>query len=110
MALSPQPSAKINAEANQAFLIMAARVLLRLAGRAHLTVTTQAIGETSHRISRYLLTFALLNLGIHGFDVCRYITGEEPKVVAAVTSHAIHKREVEDYAHVTLRTPSGSTA
>ena len=37
--------------------------LLRLAGRAHLTVTTQAIGETSHRISRYLLTFALLNFG-----------------------------------------------
>ena len=50
---------------------------------------------------------ALLNLGIHGFDVCRYITGEEPAVVSAVTSHAIHKREVEDYAHVTLRTPSG---
>lgn len=37
--------------------------LLRLAGRAHLTVTTQAIGETSQRISRYLLTFALLNIG-----------------------------------------------
>ena len=37
--------------------------LLRLAGRAHLTVTTQAIGETSDRISRYLLTFAALNLG-----------------------------------------------
>lgn len=37
--------------------------MLRLAGRAHLTVTTQAIGETSQRISRYLLTFALLNLG-----------------------------------------------
>jgi predicted PurR-regulated permease PerM len=37
--------------------------LLRLAGRAHLTVTTQAIGETSERISRYLLTFALLNVG-----------------------------------------------
>jgi len=50
---------------------------------------------------------ALLNLGIHGIDVCRYITGEEPKVVSAVTSHAIHNREVEDYAHVTLRTPSG---
>ena len=50
---------------------------------------------------------ALLNLGIHGFDICRYITGEEPHVVAAVTSHAIHEREVEDYAHVTLRTPSG---
>ena len=37
--------------------------LLRLAGRAHLTVTTQAIGETSDRISRYLLTFAALNVG-----------------------------------------------
>ena len=37
--------------------------LLRIAGRAHLTVTTQAIGETSQRISRYLLTIALLNFG-----------------------------------------------
>ena len=37
--------------------------LLRLAGRAHLTVTTQAIGETSERISRYLLTIAALNVG-----------------------------------------------
>jgi predicted PurR-regulated permease PerM/methylmalonyl-CoA mutase cobalamin-binding subunit len=37
--------------------------MLRLAGRAHLTVTTQAIGETSERISRYLLTFALVNVG-----------------------------------------------
>jgi len=36
--------------------------MLRLAGRAHLTVTTQAIGETSDRISRYLLTIALLNV------------------------------------------------
>jgi predicted PurR-regulated permease PerM len=36
--------------------------LLRLAGRAHLTVTTQAIGETSERISRYLLTIAALNV------------------------------------------------
>jgi len=35
--------------------------LLRLSGRAHLTVTTQAIGETLHRISRYLLTTAVLN-------------------------------------------------
>jgi predicted dehydrogenase len=50
---------------------------------------------------------ALLNLGIHGFDVCRYITGEEPSVISAVTSHSIHHREVEDYAFVTLRTPSG---
>jgi methanogenic corrinoid protein MtbC1 len=37
--------------------------LLRMAGRAHLTVTTQAIGETGQRISRYLLTIALLNIG-----------------------------------------------
>jgi predicted dehydrogenase len=50
---------------------------------------------------------ALLNLGIHGFDVIRYITGEEPNVVAGVTSHATQRREVEDYAHVTMRTPSG---
>lgn len=50
---------------------------------------------------------ALINLGIHGFDLCRYITGEEPRVVAAITSHTLHKQEIEDYAHVTLRTPSG---
>lgn len=50
---------------------------------------------------------ALLNLGFHGFDLCRYITGEEPSVVSAVTSHAIWKRDIEDYAFVTLRTPSG---
>jgi len=47
------------------------------------------------------------NLGIHGVDLCRYLTGEEPKVVAAVTSHLLHKREVEDYCLITLRTPSG---
>ena len=50
---------------------------------------------------------ALVNLGIHGIDLFRYITSEEPQVVSAVTSHAVHKREVEDYAHVTLKTPSG---
>jgi predicted dehydrogenase len=50
---------------------------------------------------------ALLNLGFHGFDLCRYITGEEPKVVSAITSHSIWKRDVEDYAFVTLRTPGG---
>jgi len=36
--------------------------MLRFAGRAHLTVTTQAIGETSHRISTFLLTISLVNL------------------------------------------------
>lgn len=35
---------------------------LRIAGRAHLTVTTQAIGEMTERISRYLLTLLALNL------------------------------------------------
>jgi len=50
---------------------------------------------------------ALINLGIHGFDLCRHLSGEEPAVVSAVTSHSIHKLEIEDYAHVTLRTPSG---
>jgi predicted dehydrogenase len=51
---------------------------------------------------------ALLNLGVHGFDLFRFITGEEPTVVSAVTSHALHKREIEEYAHVTLRTPGGT--
>jgi predicted dehydrogenase len=47
------------------------------------------------------------NLGIHGVDLCRYLTGEEPKVVGAVTSHLLHKKEVEDYCLIILRTPSG---
>jgi predicted dehydrogenase len=50
---------------------------------------------------------ALLNLGIHGFDLFRYVTGEEPTVVSAVTSRALFQQEVEEYAHVTMRTPSG---
>ena len=50
---------------------------------------------------------ALLNLGSHGFDLCRFITGEEPRVVSAVISNATYKLDVEDYAFVTLRTPSG---
>lgn len=41
--------------------------LLRLAGRANLTVTTQAMGETIYRISRYLLTFSIINLGFGVF-------------------------------------------
>jgi predicted dehydrogenase len=50
---------------------------------------------------------ALINLGSHGFDLCRFITGEEPRVVSASISSAVYKLEVEDYAFVTLRTPSG---
>jgi predicted dehydrogenase len=50
---------------------------------------------------------ALLNLGGHGFDLAHFVTGEEPEVVSAVTSQRVHGAEVEDYALVTLRTPSG---
>jgi predicted dehydrogenase len=49
----------------------------------------------------------LLNLGVHGFDLCRYLTGEEPEIVASVVSNAAHGLEVEDYASVLMRTPSG---
>jgi predicted dehydrogenase len=49
----------------------------------------------------------LLNLGVHGMDLCRYITGEEPVVVSAVTSNAVFGLDVEDYAHVILQTPLG---
>jgi predicted dehydrogenase len=50
---------------------------------------------------------ALLNLGGHGFDMARFLTGEEPEVVSAVVSRRVQGREVEDYALATLRTPSG---
>ena len=50
---------------------------------------------------------ALLNLGGHGFDIARFVTGEEPEVVSAVVSRQVHGGEVEDYALATLRTPSG---
>jgi predicted dehydrogenase len=50
---------------------------------------------------------ALLNLGGHGFDIARFVTGEEPEVVSAVGSRQVHGAEVEDYALATMRTPSG---
>jgi predicted dehydrogenase len=50
---------------------------------------------------------ALLNLGGHGFDIARFVTGEEPEVVSAVVSRQGHGAEVEDYALATMRTPSG---
>jgi predicted dehydrogenase len=49
----------------------------------------------------------LLNLGIHGMDLCRWITDEEPVVVSAHVSNAVFKLDIEDYAHVTMQTPSG---
>ena len=51
---------------------------------------------------------AMINLGIHGVDIFRYITGEEPRVIAATTSHLLRKQEIKDYAHVTMRTPTGT--
>ncbi|MGE0543533.1 MAG: Gfo/Idh/MocA family protein [Dehalococcoidia bacterium] len=50
---------------------------------------------------------ALPNLGGHGFDIARFITGEEPEVVSAAVSYRVNRREVEDYGLATLRTPSG---
>ena len=50
---------------------------------------------------------ALLNLGGHGFDIARFVTGEEPEVLSAVVSRRVHSAEVEDYALATMRTPSG---
>src|SRR5260370_32718425 len=50
---------------------------------------------------------AVFNLGGHGSDMARFITGEELQVVSAVVSRQVHGGEVEDYALATLRTPSG---
>jgi predicted dehydrogenase len=50
----------------------------------------------------------MLNLAVHGVDQFRYITGEEPKVVSAVTSHAMFNREVEDWGAMLMRTPQGT--
>jgi predicted dehydrogenase len=49
----------------------------------------------------------LINLGVHGFDLCRYLSGEEPELVSSVVSNAAHGQEVEDYTSVVMRTPSG---
>src|SRR4051812_15934134 len=50
----------------------------------------------------------LINLGVHGVDQFRYITGEEPTLVSAVTSHAMFKREIEDWGTMLMRTPAGT--
>ena len=49
----------------------------------------------------------MLNIGSHGFDIARYLTGEEPEVISAVISNRVDGLEVEEYALATLRTPSG---
>lgn len=50
---------------------------------------------------------ALINLGSHGFDISRFITDEEPEVLSCILSNRAGQGEVEDYAHVVLKTPSG---
>ncbi len=50
----------------------------------------------------------LINLAVHGVDQFRYITGEEPKVVSAITSHAMFNREIEDWGTMLMRTPAGT--
>jgi predicted dehydrogenase len=50
----------------------------------------------------------LINLGVHGVDQFRYITGEEPKVVSAITSHSMFNREIEDWGTMLMKTPAGT--
>ncbi len=50
----------------------------------------------------------MMNLAFHGIDQFRYITGQEPKVVGAVMSHAMFNREVEDWGTMLLKTPTGT--
>jgi predicted dehydrogenase len=50
----------------------------------------------------------MINLAVHGVDQFRYITGEEPKVVGAVMSHAMFNREVEDWGTMLMKTPTGT--
>lgn len=49
-----------------------------------------------------------LNLAGHGIDQFRYITGEEPKVIGAITSHAMFNLEIEDWGTMLMRTPQGT--
>jgi hypothetical protein len=44
----------------------------------------------------------MLKLGGHGFDISRFLTGEEPEVVSAVVSRQAHGGDVEDCALATL--------
>ena len=49
----------------------------------------------------------LRNLGTHGIDLFLHITGEDAQVTGAQTSSRALGKQVEDYAVVMLRTPSG---
>src|SRR5262245_22406038 len=49
----------------------------------------------------------LRNLGPHGLDMFLHLTGEEAQVTGAQLSWRAHKRPVEDYASVMLRSASG---
>jgi predicted dehydrogenase len=49
-----------------------------------------------------------LNLAGHGIDQFRYITGEEPKVIGAITSHSMFHLDIEDWGTMLMRTPRGT--
>lgn len=50
---------------------------------------------------------ALRNLGAHGFDLFRALTGENVRVIAAQTSNRALGQAVEDYASVLFRSETG---
>ncbi|MBX9842218.1 MAG: Gfo/Idh/MocA family oxidoreductase [Xanthobacteraceae bacterium] len=50
---------------------------------------------------------ALRNLGTHGFDTFRQLTGEDAEVIAAQISNRALGQPVEDYAVVLVRSESG---
>jgi predicted dehydrogenase len=49
----------------------------------------------------------LRNLGPHGFDLFRFLTGEEARVTGAQMSFRVRGQAVEDYASVLLQSPAG---
>jgi predicted dehydrogenase len=49
----------------------------------------------------------LRNLGTHGVDLFHHLTGEDAEVMGAQTSSRALGKQVEDYAAVVLRAPSG---
>jgi predicted dehydrogenase len=50
---------------------------------------------------------ALLNLGIHGMDYVRHLSGESLEMVGAVVGHRAHGLPIEDFGAATLRGASG---
>lgn len=51
---------------------------------------------------------ALLNLGVHGIDYFRHLTGGQPVVAGAAISYRAHQQAIEDFGAVTLTSPDGA--